>query len=45
MQPGDVLCTFADITKARRMLGYAPEVEIEEGIERFVEWFRGEGEE
>jgi UDP-glucuronate 4-epimerase len=44
MQPGDVLCTFADITKARRMLGYAPEVEIEEGIERFVEWFRGEGE-
>jgi UDP-glucuronate 4-epimerase len=43
MQPGDVLCTYADISKSRRMLGYAPEVEIEEGIERFVEWFRGEG--
>lgn len=43
MQPGDVLCTFADIGKARLMLGYAPEVAIEEGIERFVEWFRGEG--
>jgi UDP-glucuronate 4-epimerase len=45
IQPGDVLCTFADIAKSRRMLGYAPEVAIEEGIERFVEWFRGEGEE
>jgi UDP-glucuronate 4-epimerase len=44
MQPGDVLCTFADIGKARRMLGYAPEVEIEEGIEQFVRWFRGEEE-
>jgi UDP-glucuronate 4-epimerase len=44
MQPGDVLCTYADIDKARRMLGYAPEVAIEEGIGRFVEWFRGEGE-
>jgi UDP-glucuronate 4-epimerase len=42
MQPGDVLCTFADIDKARRMLGYAPEVAIEEGIGRFVRWFRGE---
>ncbi|WP_027714658.1 GDP-mannose 4,6-dehydratase [Desulfuromonas sp. TF] len=45
MQPGDVLCTFADIAKARKMLAYAPEVAIEEGIERFVEWFRGNGEE
>jgi UDP-glucuronate 4-epimerase len=45
MQPGDVLCTYADIGKSRRMLGYAPEVGIEEGIGRFVEWFRGDGEE
>ena len=44
MQPGDVLCTYADIAKSRRMLGYAPEVAIEEGIGRFVRWFRGEGE-
>ena len=40
MQPGDVPQTFADITKARRLLGYNPQTEIEDGIHRFVEWFR-----
>jgi UDP-glucuronate 4-epimerase len=40
MQPGDVPQTFADITKARRLLGYQPQTEIEDGIRRFVEWFR-----
>lgn len=40
MQPGDVPLTFADISKAERMLGYHPRVKIEEGITRFVEWFR-----
>jgi len=44
MQPGDVLCTYAEVDKARRMFGYAPEVAIEEGIVRFVEWFRKQGE-
>jgi UDP-glucuronate 4-epimerase len=39
-QPGDVPQTFADITKARRILGYDPKTQIEEGIRRFVEWFR-----
>src|SRR6202165_889199 len=39
-QPGDVPQTFADITKARRLLGYNPQTQIEEGIEKFVEWFR-----
>ena len=39
-QPGDVPQTFADITKARRLLGYNPQTQIEEGIEQFVEWFR-----
>jgi UDP-glucuronate 4-epimerase len=39
-QPGDVPQTFADITKARRLLGYDPQMNIEEGISRFVEWFR-----
>lgn len=43
MQPGDVLCTYADIDKARRELGYRPEVKIEAGLERFVAWFRGAG--
>ena len=39
-QPGDVPQTFADITKARRLLGYNPQTQIEEGVEKFVEWFR-----
>lgn len=42
MQPGDVLCTYADISKARALLGYNPQVCIEEGIPLFVDWFRGE---
>ncbi|MBA3242514.1 MAG: GDP-mannose 4,6-dehydratase [Acidobacteria bacterium] len=40
LQPGDVPQTFADITKARRLLGYNPRTDISEGIRRFVEWFR-----
>jgi UDP-glucuronate 4-epimerase len=40
MQPGDVPQTFADITKARRLLGYDPQTQIEAGIHRFIEWFR-----
>ncbi len=39
-QPGDVPITFANIAKARAQLGYLPSVKIEEGIPRFVEWFR-----
>jgi UDP-glucuronate 4-epimerase len=39
LQPGDVPQTFADITKARRLLGYNPQTQIEEGILRFVEWW------
>jgi len=38
-QPGDVPQTYADVTKARRLLGYDPQTPIEEGIRRFVEWF------
>ncbi|PIS38563.1 MAG: epimerase, partial [Nitrospirae bacterium CG08_land_8_20_14_0_20_52_24] len=38
-QPGDVPVTFADITRARELLGYDPKVKIEEGISRFVEWY------
>lgn len=40
LQPGDVPQTFADITKARQLLGYDPQTKIEDGIQRFVEWFR-----
>src|SRR6266571_6682860 len=39
-QPGDAPQTFADITTARRLLGYNPQTQIEEGIKKFVAWFR-----
>ena len=42
-QPGDVPQTFADISKARALLGYQPKTQIEEGLHRFVEWFRMSG--
>ena len=38
-QPGDVPLTCADISKARRLLGYRPATPIAEGIPRFVEWY------
>ncbi|MBV9925436.1 MAG: GDP-mannose 4,6-dehydratase [Acidobacteria bacterium] len=43
LQPGDVPQTYADVSKARRLLGYDPRTPIEEGIRRFVEWFKKEG--
>ena len=39
LQPGDVPQTFADISKARRLLNYDPHTQIEEGIKKFVDWF------
>lgn len=41
MQPGDVQQTWADLAKSGRVLGYAPRTGLEEGIARFVTWFRG----
>jgi len=41
-QPGDVSVTYADISKAKRILGYQPKVKMEEGIKRFVEWYRAQ---
>ena len=41
-QPGDVERTCADISRARALLGYAPTTRIEEGIPRFVAWYRAE---
>ncbi len=40
LQPGDVPQTFADITKARQLLAYNPQTQIEAGIRKFVAWFR-----
>ncbi|MGD8376837.1 MAG: GDP-mannose 4,6-dehydratase [Acidobacteriota bacterium] len=39
-QPGDVRVTYADISRAREELGYAPRVDLEEGLRRFVAWYR-----
>ena len=42
-QPGDVRRTLADISRAREFLGYAPSVQVSDGIPRFVAWFRESG--
>jgi len=42
LQPGDVECTWADVSRARDLLGYEPRTTFEEGIRSFVEWFRQE---
>lgn len=39
-QPGDVPITYADVSKAGSMLGYAPKVPIREGLSRFVAWYQ-----
>jgi UDP-glucuronate 4-epimerase len=40
-QPGDVEDTFADMTDLETAIGYAPKVAIEEGVDRFIQWFKG----
>jgi UDP-glucuronate 4-epimerase len=39
-QPGDVPITWANIDKAKRLLGYSPQTSMEEGLRNFVEWYR-----
>jgi len=41
MQVGDVNATYADISKAKKLLGYAPSISFEEGIKRFISWYFG----
>src|ERR1700712_1873786 len=43
-QPGDVPITYADVSKAARLLGYSPKVPIREGLRRFVSWYLERGE-
>ncbi|RLE44906.1 epimerase [Candidatus Woesearchaeota archaeon] len=43
MPAGDVPITFADTSKAKGLLDYEPKVSIEEGMKRFIEWFKQEG--
>ncbi len=40
MQPGDVAATYADTTKLERAVGFRPATTVEEGIRRFVDWYR-----
>jgi UDP-glucuronate 4-epimerase len=42
-QPGDVPITFADVTRAKQLLGWEPRVGIEEGIDRFCDWLEEHG--
>lgn len=39
MQPGDVDRTYADISKAKRIIGYVPKTTFKEGIKQFVNWY------
>jgi len=41
-QPGDPSITFADISKSKRALNYVPKIKIEEGIKKFIEWYKDE---
>ena len=41
MQPGDVPDTYADVTALSRDTGYTPTTPVEEGVKRFVAWYRG----
>ncbi len=42
-RPGDVKHSFADISQARSVLGFSPEIGLDEGLELTVEWFRAQG--
>ena len=43
VQPGDMPATCADVSKAIRLLDYRPRTPVDEGIARFVEWYREQG--
>jgi len=43
-QLGDSPVTYADITRAERMLKFKPKVSIEEGIKKFIDWYKEEKE-
>lgn len=40
MQPGDVERTYADISKAKALIGYEPKTSFEDGIKEFIEWYK-----
>ena len=42
MQPGDVYTTYADTTRLEKEVGYKPQVELKEGISKFIEWYKSD---
>jgi UDP-glucuronate 4-epimerase len=40
MQPGDVTATYADISRIQALTGYQPQVQLEDGLVRFVDWHK-----
>ncbi|PJA01416.1 hypothetical protein COX74_02865, partial [bacterium (Candidatus Gribaldobacteria) CG_4_10_14_0_2_um_filter_41_16] len=40
MQPGDLTTTWADITKAKKLLDWRPAISLEDGIAKFVDWYK-----
>ena len=40
MQPGDVAATYADVTELKAAIGFEPKTSLDEGIKRFVGWYR-----
>lgn len=40
MQPGDVLITYADVDELMRDVGFRPDTSIEQGMAKFIEWYR-----
>ncbi len=41
LQPGDVPDTVADVSELQKIVGYKPRVTVEEGVKKFVDWYRG----
>jgi UDP-glucuronate 4-epimerase len=40
LQPGDMRETYADVSELEKWVGYRPSIEINEGVKRFVDWYR-----
>jgi UDP-glucuronate 4-epimerase len=40
LQPGDVVETYADVSDLERMIDFRPATSIEEGLGKFVDWYR-----
>jgi len=40
MQPGDLAATWADITKAEKLLSFKPQISLEQGINKFIGWYK-----